>query len=295
MIKFKTAFTLVELLVVIAIVGILSGLIIVGMSSSVNSAKIAKAQIFSSSLRDSLLASLVSEWKFDSISGTVDSALADGTSVIDSWGLNNGTTVGGPILKNNSSCIYGQCLQFDGTDDGVDIPDNASLGIQYATVELWLKWDNSGSASRPYIFDSRGHKYMIFIDKPYALTMSAYIGGTIYAAVSNESTLTDGKWHHIAGTYDGASLKLYYDSALRQTTAQSGTIDLGGGIARIGGYIGGGDYRAKGLIDNVRVYKSPISASKIELHYCEGLKRLLAKNQITHEDYQEMLAKLILD
>jgi len=62
---FRQAFTLIELLVVIAIIGILSGLIIVSMNGITNSATVAKAQVFSNSLRNALMMNLVSEWKFD--------------------------------------------------------------------------------------------------------------------------------------------------------------------------------------------------------------------------------------
>jgi prepilin-type N-terminal cleavage/methylation domain-containing protein len=49
------AFTLIELLVVIAIIGILSGLIVVTMNGVTQKANIAKAQVFSNSLRNALM------------------------------------------------------------------------------------------------------------------------------------------------------------------------------------------------------------------------------------------------
>ena len=61
----KKGFTLIELLVVIAIVGILAGIIIVSMTSATDSAIMAKAKVFSNSMRDSMSSSIVSEWKFD--------------------------------------------------------------------------------------------------------------------------------------------------------------------------------------------------------------------------------------
>jgi len=82
----KRSFALIELLVVIATIGILSGLIVVSMSGVTNKATIAKGQIFSNSLRNSLMANLVSEWKFDQ----VNNPSTDQTP--DSWsGGNNGT------------------------------------------------------------------------------------------------------------------------------------------------------------------------------------------------------------
>ena len=61
----RTAFTLIELLVVIAIIGILSGLIIVSVSGAAQKATIAKAQIFSNSLRNSLMMNMVAEFKLE--------------------------------------------------------------------------------------------------------------------------------------------------------------------------------------------------------------------------------------
>jgi prepilin-type N-terminal cleavage/methylation domain-containing protein len=87
----KQAFTLIELLVVIAIIGILSGLIVVSMSGVTQKATIAKAQVFSNSLRNSLMLNLISEWKLDG-------------NANDSWsGGNNGTWYGSEEGTNTSA------------------------------------------------------------------------------------------------------------------------------------------------------------------------------------------------
>jgi|WetSurMetagenome_2_1015567.scaffolds.fasta_scaffold222221_2 prepilin-type N-terminal cleavage/methylation domain-containing protein len=136
---FKKAFTLIELLVVIAIVGILSGLIVVSMSGMTQKAVVAKARIFSSSLRNSLMINLVSDWKLDDASGTV---------AADTWGTNNGTltsfadTTAGYGDANtsgwvsSSNCVFNTCLKFDGTDDRI-VFGSATKYSQY-TIEVWL-------------------------------------------------------------------------------------------------------------------------------------------------------------
>ncbi|MFA5013512.1 MAG: prepilin-type N-terminal cleavage/methylation domain-containing protein [Candidatus Paceibacterota bacterium] len=113
------AFTLIELLVVIAIIGILSALIVVGMSSATNSARIAKSQVFANSLKNSLMDSLISEWKFD---GTAN----------DSWGSNNGLIVG---AVEGSDCISGKCLAFDGNDS----VDYTGTIANVQTISYWIK------------------------------------------------------------------------------------------------------------------------------------------------------------
>ncbi|MFA5013447.1 MAG: type II secretion system protein, partial [Candidatus Paceibacterota bacterium] len=83
------AFTLIELLVVIAIIGILSALIIVGMNSTTQKATIAKAQVFSNSLRNSLMGNLISEWKFDQVN------VPAANQTPDSWSGGNTGTLNG--------------------------------------------------------------------------------------------------------------------------------------------------------------------------------------------------------
>ncbi|MFA5433533.1 MAG: type II secretion system protein, partial [Candidatus Paceibacterota bacterium] len=53
--NFKSAFTLIELLVVIAIIGILSGLIVISMNASINSANDAKRKAGIDTIRKALV------------------------------------------------------------------------------------------------------------------------------------------------------------------------------------------------------------------------------------------------
>ncbi|MFA5432383.1 MAG: type II secretion system protein [Candidatus Paceibacterota bacterium] len=150
MTKKQIAFTLIELLVVIAIIGILSGLIVVSMSGVTQKANIAKAQVFSNSLRNSLMLNIVGEWKFDDLSEAKDNA-----SILDSWGAVNSGTLDTNLvvadttdkLKLGTDCVSGKCLYFDGTNDYVSIPQNATLdfGTKSFSIGAWInKKANSG-------------------------------------------------------------------------------------------------------------------------------------------------------
>ena len=128
----EKAFTLIELLVVIAIIGILAGMAVVNMSGARDAAKMAKSKAFSGSIRSALLMNRISEWMFNEGSGTV---------VADTIGVSNGTLTSGPVWKSGSDCVDGGCLQFDGTDDYINIPNSSAMpsGSSPRTITAWIK------------------------------------------------------------------------------------------------------------------------------------------------------------
>jgi YD repeat-containing protein len=81
--------------------------------------------------------------------------------------------------------------------------------------------------------------------------------------------LSVGAWHHLAGTYDGSNTRLYVDGALAFTSPESGTIAsdttpliVGGNINSAGGPI---EQSWPGIIDNLRLYKTAVTAPEIAL------------------------------
>lgn len=285
----KRAFTLIELLVVIAIVGILSGLIIVGMSSSINSARIAKAQIFSASLRDSLLMNLVSEWKLDT----------DGS---DSWGSNIGTINGAVITSSN--CVYGSCLSYaiSGTNY-VTIPDSASLdgifGTENFTFDVWI-YSLFKNTDYQGIINKRSSGYYsaspggLFINND-GNTLNFLIGTGNDAESANSVTYSiasmHDSWINAVATANGSNLKLYVNGALvagpsaitLNPPTNNEPMTIGAFYASVRGFYG--------KIDNVRIYNAPLPASQIKEQYFIGLNRMLSEEQITKADYEQRLAE----
>ena len=79
----------------------------------------------------------------------------------------------------------------------------------------------------------------------------------------------DGKWHHVAGAYDGTEYKLYIDGRTNVSVASSGVL-LGGATAyygTIGAHYKRSDGAPKnffnGLIDDVRIYDRVLSEDDI--------------------------------
>jgi prepilin-type N-terminal cleavage/methylation domain-containing protein len=273
----KNSFTLIELLVVIAIIGILAGVIIVSMAGATDSANLAKVKVFAISMRDSMGQNIISEWKFDG-------------NANDTWSNNNGTWAG-PSGTNTtanyrpeSECVFGQCLNFDGTDDGVNCgnADVFNFGANDFSISVFVKasvlnndnriltkWTNGNSGWGLDIYNTGGFVDLVFND------------GTNSSRVRSTSIITAGKWYHIAVTRSGTDAKIYVNgnetsyavknSVPATITANTNNLFIGRDTST--------SWFLNGAIDDLRIYSTALSLSQVKNIYTAGLKSLLAKTK----------------
>jgi prepilin-type N-terminal cleavage/methylation domain-containing protein len=291
----KQAFTLIELLVVIAIIGILSGLIVVTMSGATQKAIIARSQVFSNSLRNSLMANLVSEWKFDG-SGLNDGDTATTVYTQDNWGSNPVTTIGGtPKVYSGSNCISGSCLYFDGSSSIYSTANSLIPSQAIYTIEGWLKIPSSvsGTTSISFVVLSSSGGLPRF--SPCYNTSCKPL---LYLSASNfkygVSDLRDDKWHHIVFVVTGSAAaditndKIYIDGKIESSgsTSSSAVPTLPNGNLYIGNAF-------TGYIDGVRIYSEALPTSQIQQQYYLGLNNLLNNGSISKEEYLSRINNLI--
>ncbi len=288
----KQAFTLIELLVVIAIIGILSGLIVVSMNGVTQKATIAKAQVFSNSLKNSLMMNLVSEWKLDG-------------NVIDSWGSSaEGSLNGSPAIDTN--CVYDSCYSFDGVDDYAQISSASLAGITNEfTVTAWFKRKgySGGTLASSYHGIIRGingdgwnPRILVFSagNGIYLQYRSTDFTQHEYSGTSNVNFDLN-KWHFLVVTKGSFGVKMYFDDKVageNPTFTHAMAANTGGEIL-----IGCGaspivHYMANGSIDEVRVFKEAIHYSQIREMYYLGLNSLFMNSEITKEEYLSRINNL---
>jgi len=285
----QQAFTLIELLVVIAIIGILSGLIVVAMGGMTNSANVAKAQVFSNSLRNALMMNMSGEWKFDG-AGLNDGDNATTAYTQDLWGGNNCSIVGSPKVKTGSNCVNGSCLQFNGSSDYLKCGNNYNLQqiANVITISAWIKTSNSGET----IIDRYGSADYgpLFTVSSGELYFSAYQSSSSKSMTGTSAGLkvNDNSWHNVVvvANCPGTILTFYKDTAKYEITGRENiTWGTTGNL-----YIGyrnkvGSEGYFNGLLDEVRIYNAVIPTSQIKAQYYAGLNRMFSKGSIGEEEY----------
>lgn len=306
---FRQAFTLIELLVVIAIIGILSGLIVVSMSGVTNKATIAKAQVFSNSLRNSLMLNLVSEWKFEGPTVADDTTVTT-TYTQDSWsGGNNCSTIGGtPKIYSGSSCASGSCLKFNGSTDYLDCGTGNAFNFERTDSFTIAGWVNIVSNSVGQIIVSRElgdgtYRGWRVYCRPSGAGHTLSFGlfnttGTNAIVIDAVSIIPLNTWYYFAFTYTGTSLasgiKTYLNGASVNMTTSSDNLSATTQLTQnflIGARGAGIDYY-NGYLDDLRIYNTTIPASQIKEQYFAGLNSLLASGNININEYNQRLIQL---
>ncbi|NIP25986.1 MAG: hypothetical protein GWN67_16725 [Phycisphaerae bacterium] len=202
----------------------------------------------------------VAHWKFDEGAGGV---------AYDSAGTNDGTIYGAQWTAG----IIDGALDFDGVDDYVNIPYNASLDIDASegiTLSTWIKLHSypAGDDQGPIfgLFDSMGAG-----TKNYSVIRGS-AGGNVIAWEQyppSGGAITSIKpdletWYHVVVTEDSPHRAIYINGSLDSSDSLS--VSYSGNTPdtiRIGNRADAAIFSFDGLIDDVRIYDRALSALEI--------------------------------
>lgn len=194
------------------------------------------------------------------------SHLGTGTSWKDlSGNSNHGTQINGASFN---SLRRGK-ISFDGSNDYVSIPYSSVFNVSNSlTIESIVKFaDNSSS----FIFE-KGNvntQYSLFSHSTDIVFRTIH-GGSMSTTSTTKSIagITNGQWHHIVGSWDGSTKRIYVDGVLKLSQAMTGALSTntqGSAIGRFGGTSSG--YFFTGDIAKVAIYSIGLSQSQIIQHY----------------------------
>ena len=210
---------------------------------------------------------LVGQWHLDDGSGGV-------TPDSSGNGLTGTLSAGAAIVPGGR---FGNALDLPtvgSTGSRVDVASSSVLQPSRVSVLVWVK--NSGSPGAYKWMLSKGASacsgasYGLTSGSDGSLYFSTFDGTNSHGSAGAPASIWDGNWHAVAGTYDGAAMRLYVDGAEVGNGVPT-TNPIGYGLQfdhlHIGNYAGSGfcafDYTFPGLIDEVNVYNRALSAAEI--------------------------------
>ncbi|MEX2185504.1 MAG: Ig-like domain-containing protein [Pirellulales bacterium] len=158
--------------------------------------------------------------------------------------------------------------RFDGTGDSVLVADAEGLRPSGAlSVEAWIYADSGSPSYASPIMKTTSSAWT----DGYGLF---YQSGAIRFFVNHWSSsrvsasISPNQWHHVVGTFDAGTLRIYVNGVLGETASVGSTIQHSTNVLRIGE--GEGGYSWMGAIDEVAVYDRALTESEIASHHAAG-------------------------
>jgi len=188
---------------------------------------------------------LLAHWKLDE---------EEGKTAYDSVGTNDGVIIGLPQWRPQEGIVDG-ALELNGT---TFVTANSVLSPADGPFSV-LAWVKGGAPGQVVVSQSGRTNWLMADATTGALMTELSHAGPGGSPLGPEVVITDGNWHRIALTWDGANLRLYVDSLLVTEHVQDGLADSS---ARL--IFGTGKNRESGtywsgLIDDIRNYNRAVS------------------------------------
>ena len=206
-----------------------------------------------------------------------------GSNIYDRSPYGNNGTITGATWKQLANGLW--CLDFDGTDDYVTIPDAPSLSaLSQFTVLLWMQGytiKNYPCLISKYYHSTEREWILAAMWGPasqkyptlaiYDQSTSAVVGGQVISY-----DLYDQRWHQVAATWDGTTnytgLAMYIDGLSKTLTEYGDSTNFAAVEDTTQDVLVGrqGNLTTRdfsGYIALVRVYNRALSALEIQSHY----------------------------
>ena len=201
---------------------------------------------------------LVSYWELDE--GT-------GTTTADSDASRTGTLQNGATWTTGRD---GTAVNMDGVDDYISLPQIEVTGSAI-TLSAWVKNSSfpTGVNQRfisKAIDSTEGRTYWMLSqtnDGENRLRFRLRADRVTTTLIASTGTLPLNTWYHAAATYDGSTMRLYLNGTEVGSVAKSGALSRGQNASFDIGRSPDDSNYLSGVIDDVRVYSSALTASEI--------------------------------
>ncbi len=154
----------------------------------------------------------------------------------------------------------GLAADFDGVDDFIQVLNAAPADQQYLTLSAWVKPETLPDGKVMRFVGLGGEKAVLRYDGQYGpgqLHFYMNIGGSL-RGIRVDNALQEGYWHHVAGTYDGQTMRLYLNGNEASSMDISGTVSSNSTL-----YLSSSSETLHGRLDHATLYTRALSPLEI--------------------------------
>ncbi len=192
----------------------------------------------------------------------------------------NLTSSGTMLTEDLVDGKIGKGIDFDGSDDELVGSDCDNIRATNFAASGWFKTTDPSPPGHIYILSNRdtstADQFVIRVSVTNAYAVFQTYDGSSSSALTGNTPLNDGFWHHIVGVREGTQLTLYIDGdSVESESLTLRDINTSEGY-KIGGIgIGGGINSFTGVIDECRVYNKEIASTWIKADYYSNCNDLV--------------------
>ncbi len=203
-------------------------------------------------------------WRMDEAAGT-SAADASGAGINGTY---EGVSLGRPgVLADSTAAEFGPSSKLTSR--------NVLNNPQTFSMEGWIKTQTTGGGrilgfGNEATNNSGNYDRHLYMRNDGRVNLGIYDGNT--NVVTSQSALNDGGWHHVVGTYSPGRMELFVDGVSQGTANVAAAQNYSGywrvGADSLGGWPGQPSNAGfQGLVDEVAVYSTALSAGDVSWHY----------------------------
>jgi hypothetical protein len=191
-----------------------------------------------------------------------------------------------PAWQDESMCVSGKCLNFDGSNDYADAGNSGSLSFNQTdskfSVATWAKLNSFPTGAEEATIVSKwlgsGNQRSFLFGVSSTSRVSLLIsenGVSVSMNLLSVPTINLNQWYHLAvvGDIGTDNYKIYINGTEAETTGSMAISSIFNGIGKInlGATKQGTEDFFDGFIDEVKIYPYARSAAEIRQDYAAGL------------------------
>jgi len=170
--------------------------------------------------------------------------------------------------------VHGDALRFDGSGSHLRIENAGTLPIEQAmTLELFVRYDGENPVRPSGLYTLAAHSTIFSLAvSPDLMAVRARVETASGRAklASGRRALREGRWHHVALTYDGAEVVLHVDGVPAARAEATGKVALEPDVDLVIGTWYQTNQALFGAIDELRLHDRALTSRELAARAPDG-------------------------